>query len=199
VAEVAAPAYLSAEPEPEPQPTPSSSVQQASPSLPSPDNLQGLSASEKMQALQQVQQVSRQALTSMPASNPYYVNAPKTIDIRMYDQLVVAHNKFSQKLSDANAHVGVLEGQINTCNEDLIAAFELMKQVGVGAKGGGGWAVAMHEVPPRCNNSCCVAPQAGVCSVAAATAKCTAQPAACMVLQHCTLLACPVGGTPPLR
>jgi hypothetical protein len=86
-----------------------------------------------MQALQQVQQVSRQALTnSMPASNPYYVNAPKTIDIRMYDQLVGAHNKLSQKLSDANAHVGVLEGQINQCHEDLIAAFELMKQVRAG-------------------------------------------------------------------
>jgi len=65
----------------------------------------------------------------MPNSNPYYANAPKTIDIRMYDQLVVAHNKLSGKLSDANAHVGVLEGQINQCNEDLIAAFELMKQV----------------------------------------------------------------------
>ena len=98
--------------------------------VPSPDNLQGLSASEKMQALQQVQQVSRQAVTKMPNSNPYYANAPKTIDIRMYDQLVVAHNRQSQKLSDANSHVGVLEAQINQCNEDLIAAFELMKQVG---------------------------------------------------------------------
>jgi hypothetical protein len=98
--------------------------------VPPPDNLQGLSASEKMQALQQVQQVSRQALTKMPNSNPYYANAPKTIDIRMYDQLVVAHNRLSQKLSDANSHVGVLEAQINQCNEDLIAAFELMKQVG---------------------------------------------------------------------
>jgi hypothetical protein len=97
--------------------------------VPSPDNLQGLSASEKMQALQQVQQVSRQALTKMPNSNPYYANAPKTIDIRMYDQLVVAHNRLSQKLSDANSHVGVLEAQINQCNEDLIAAFELMKQI----------------------------------------------------------------------
>lgn len=109
-------------------------VQQSSspaspPVLPAPDNLQGLSASEKMQALQQVQQATRQALSKNPASSPYYANAPKTIDIRMYDQLVVAHNKLSQKLSDANAHVGVLEGQINQCNEDLIAAFELMKQV----------------------------------------------------------------------
>jgi hypothetical protein len=50
----------------------------------------------------------------------------------MYDQLVVAHNKQSQKLSDGNAHVAVLEGQINQCNEDLIAAFELMKQVRAG-------------------------------------------------------------------
>lgn len=100
-----------------------------SPSLPSPDNLQGLSATEKMQALQQVQQVTRQALTKMPSTSPYYQNAPKTIDIRMYDQLVAAHNKQSQKLSEINAHVSVLEAQINTCNEDLIAAFELMKQV----------------------------------------------------------------------
>lgn len=109
----------------------SSSVQMpVSPAMPSPDNLAGLSASEKLQALQQVQQVSRQVLTKQPFNNPYYANAPKTIDIRMYDQLVVAHNKLSQKLSDANAHVGVLEAQINQCNEDLIAAFELMKQVG---------------------------------------------------------------------
>jgi hypothetical protein len=109
-----------------------SSRMSSSPVLPSPDNLQGLSATEKMQALQQVQQVSRQAVTKMPSSNPYYASAPKTIDIRMYDQLVVAHNKQSQKLSDANAHVSVLEGQINQCNEDLIAAFELMKQVRLG-------------------------------------------------------------------
>lgn len=101
----------------------------SAPVLPAPDNLQGLSASEKMQALQQVQQASRQALSKNPASSPYYANAPKTIDIRMYDQLVVAHNKLSQKLSDGNAHIGVLEAQINQCNEDLIAAFELMKQI----------------------------------------------------------------------
>jgi hypothetical protein len=109
-------------------------VQQSSspaspPALPSPDNLQGLSASEKMQALQQVQQATRQALNKSSGSSPYYANAPKTIDIRMYDQLVVAHNKQSQKLGDANAHIGVLEAQINQCNEDLIAAFELMKQI----------------------------------------------------------------------
>lgn len=154
VAEVAAPAYLSAQPEPEP--TPSSSSQQASPSLPSRDNLQGLSVSEKMQALQQVQQVSRQALTSMPASNPYYVNAPKTIDIRMYDQLVGAHNKLSQKLSDANAHVGVLEGQINQCHEDLIAAFELMKQVRAVLQVEAAGCTSQHMLPScraRCSTS----------------------------------------------
>jgi hypothetical protein len=111
----------------------------SAPVLPAPDNLQGLSASEKMQALQQVQQASRQALSKAPASSPYYANAPKTIDIRMYDQLVVAHNKLSQKLSDGNAHIGVLEAQINQCNEDLIAAFELMKQVRTSHAGTGGW------------------------------------------------------------
>jgi uncharacterized Zn finger protein len=124
-----------------------SSRRPSSPVLPSPDNLQGLSATEKMQALQQVQQVSRQAITKMPSSNPYYANAPKTIDIRMYDQLVVAHNKQSQKLSDANAHVAVLEGQINQCNEDLIAAFELMKQVRV---------VQAAMVQARCADLLCV-------------------------------------------
>jgi hypothetical protein len=93
-------------------------------------NLQGLSASEKLQALKQVQQVSNKALTKVAvASSTYYANAPKTIDIRMYDQLVAAHNKLSQKFSDTNAHIAVLEERLNASNEDLIAAFELMKQV----------------------------------------------------------------------
>lgn len=93
--------------------------------------LQGLSATEKLRALQQVQQVSRQALqqVSTPVS-PYYVNAPKTIDIRMYDQLVNAHNKLSKKLGESNAHIEVLQEQVDRCHEDLMAAFELLKQVG---------------------------------------------------------------------
>lgn len=114
----------------QPSSSSSSSSPQQSAQLPSASNMQALSTSEKMQALQQVQHASRQALTRIPNNNPYYANAPKTIDIRMYDQLVVAHNKLSGKLSDANAHAAVLEEKINSNNEDMIAAFELMKQVG---------------------------------------------------------------------
>jgi hypothetical protein len=99
--------------------------------LPSANNLAGLSASEKLQALQQVQAVSRQAIAAANTS-PYYANAPKTIDIRMYDQLVVAHNKLSKKLGATNAHVQLLEDQLMSVNEDLMAAYELLKQVGKG-------------------------------------------------------------------
>eukprot|EP00878_Enallax_costatus_P021184 GHUV01022419.1.p1 GENE.GHUV01022419.1~~GHUV01022419.1.p1 ORF type:complete len:329 (+),score=121.32 GHUV01022419.1:261-1247(+) len=92
--------------------------------------LQGLSASEKLRALQQVQQASRQALQAASSpSSPYYVNAPKTIDIRMYDQLVNAHNKLSKKLGESNAHIEVLQQQVDRCNEDLMAAYELLKQI----------------------------------------------------------------------
>lgn len=92
--------------------------------------LQGLSAGDKLKALRQVQQASRQALQQVSSpSSPYYVNAPKTIDIRMYDQLVAAHNKLSKKLGESNAHLEVLQEQVDQCNEDLMAAFELLKQV----------------------------------------------------------------------
>lgn len=112
-----------------------SAEQQPSPSsnglpLPSTNNLAGLSASEKLQALQQVQAVSRQAIAAANTpSSPYYANAPKTIDVRMYDQLVVAHNKLSKKLGAANAHAQLLEDQLMSVNEDLMAAYELLKQV----------------------------------------------------------------------
>jgi hypothetical protein len=98
--------------------------------LPSTNNLSGLSASEKLQALQQVQAVSRQAMAAVSSPSPYYANAPKTIDVRMYDQLVVAHNKLSKKLGASNAHVQLLEDQLSSVNEDLMAAYELLKQVG---------------------------------------------------------------------
>jgi hypothetical protein len=98
--------------------------------LPSTNNLSGLSASEKLQALQQVQAVSRQAMAAASSPSPYYANAPKTIDVRMYDQLVVAHNKLSKKLGASNAHVQLLEDQLSSVNEDLMAAYELLKQVG---------------------------------------------------------------------
>jgi hypothetical protein len=108
-----------------------SSSNSSSVSLPFTDNLAGLSASEKLQALQQVQQVSRQAVQQVAANqnSSYYANAPKTIDIRMYEQLVAAHNKQSKKMGEINAHIDVLEEQINTCNDDLMSAFELLKQV----------------------------------------------------------------------
>eukprot|EP00775_Hariotina_reticulata_P013728 gene13728-13850_t len=32
-------------------------------------------------------------------------------------------------MGETNAHIDVLEEQINTCNDDLMAAFELMKQI----------------------------------------------------------------------
>lgn len=92
--------------------------------------MQGLSASDKLKALQQVQQASRQALQQANGpTSPYYVNAPKTIDVRMYDQLVAAHNKLSKRLGEGNAHIEVLQEQVDRCNEDLMAAFELLKQV----------------------------------------------------------------------
>jgi hypothetical protein len=112
-----------------------SAEQQSSPRskglpLPSTNNLAGLSASEKLQALQQVQAVTRQAMAAASTpSSPYYANAPKTIDVRMYDQLVVAHNKLSKKLGAANAHAQLLEDQLMSVNEDLMAAYELLKQV----------------------------------------------------------------------
>ncbi|WIA09028.1 hypothetical protein OEZ85_008442 [Tetradesmus obliquus] len=110
-------------------------IQESQPSssglpLPSTNNLAGLSASEKLQALQQVQAVSRQAIAAANTpSSPYYANAPKTIDVRMYDQLVVAHNKLSKKLGAANAHAQLLEDQLMSVNEDLMAAYELLKQI----------------------------------------------------------------------
>eukprot|EP00879_Flechtneria_rotunda_P008206 GHRR01008598.1.p1 GENE.GHRR01008598.1~~GHRR01008598.1.p1 ORF type:complete len:428 (+),score=162.07 GHRR01008598.1:363-1646(+) len=103
-----------------------SSSNSYSTSYPPLPNLQGLSASQKLQALQQAQQMSKQALQHC---SPYYVNAPKTIDVRMYDQMVVAHNKMSKKLAEANAHIAFQDEEINTCNEDLIAAYELLKQI----------------------------------------------------------------------
>ncbi|KAF8072893.1 hypothetical protein HT031_000553 [Scenedesmus sp. PABB004] len=131
-AEVSLPPLESSLPPPQPaapQPPPPPAAP-APPPLPGAAELAGLSAREKLEALQAASAVSRQALVaaSAPAS-PYYANAPKTIDIRMYDQLVVAHNKLSKRLGESNAHIDVVEAQLARSNSDLMAAYELLKQV----------------------------------------------------------------------
>lgn len=95
-----------------------------------PGSLAGLSASEKLKQLQAVQHMSRQALQQAPTSS-YYTSAPKTVDVRMYEQLVAAHNRQSQKLMEVEAFAAVQAEVIQQCNDDLMAAFELFKQIGM--------------------------------------------------------------------
>ena len=96
---------------------------------PLPDRVAGLTAAEKLAQLQQVQQLSRKALQTGTSSSSYYAGAPKTVDIRMYDQLVAAHNRQSLKMAELEAYLVFQEEVINDCNDDLMAAFELLKQV----------------------------------------------------------------------
>lgn len=68
----------------------------------------------------------------------YYGEGRRAVDARMYDQLVAAQNRLSSKLSESNAYAERLQAEVNQCHEDLIAAFELLKQVG--------WAGVEHHV-----------------------------------------------------
>lgn len=67
----------------------------------------------RLQQLRQMQLASHQALARRAVSGggggAYYRSAPQTVDVRMYEQLVRAHNKMSKQLSQQEAYIDSLK------------------------------------------------------------------------------------------
>lgn len=81
-----------------------------------------------MQQLRELQLASHQAIVQHGAGGKYR-SAPQTVDARMYEQIVRAHNKLTKEMNAKEAHVTVLQEEISRCNDDLMAAHELLKQI----------------------------------------------------------------------
>lgn len=62
-------------------------------------------------------------------NRPAYSTAPKTIDIRMYEQVAKANTRLSEKLSDVNKYVNWLENRVQECNDELMEALAFLSQM----------------------------------------------------------------------
>ncbi len=82
---------------------------------------QATSAEEQLRLLSAARRASQRA-----------VHQATTVDARMYEQLLNAQTRLNKRLSETNAYMYHLEETVARCHEDLMAAHQLLKQVGTG-------------------------------------------------------------------
>lgn len=86
-----------------------------------------VSSKAKLELLQQLERRSQAAMRDLDTQSQ--AAPPRMIDARMYNAAVKVQRKISEKLSEANSYIDVLEEKLEGYDDDLDAAADIFKKV----------------------------------------------------------------------